>query len=70
VRFVYAALVAPGRANDIAAYRKARFNEMVQNLPISKFVFGGNAYVCSENLLTPFSGREKMILKRMHSIFT
>ena len=53
-RFVYA-LAAPGGANDIAAYRKTRFNEMVQNLPIRKFVIGDNAYVCSETLLTPFS---------------
>jgi len=46
-------------ANHIAAYRKTRFNEMVQNLPIRKFVIGDNAYVCSETLLTPFSGQEK-----------
>ena len=42
-RFVYAALAAPGGANDISAYRKKRFNEMVQNLPIRKFVIGDNA---------------------------
>ena len=58
-RFVYAALAAPGGANDIAACRKTRFNEMVQNLPIRKFVIGDNAYVCTETLLTPFSGKEK-----------
>jgi len=33
-RFVYAALAAPGGANDIAAYRKTQFSQMVQNLPI------------------------------------
>jgi len=59
MQIVYAALAAPGGTNDIAAYRKTRFNEMVQNLPIRKFVIGENAYVCSETLLTPFSGREK-----------
>jgi len=69
-RFVYAALAAPGGANDIAAYRKVYFSEMVQNLPIRKFVIGDNAYVCTETLLTPFSGKEKKILKRMHSTFT
>ena len=30
-----------------------------KKLPIRKFVIGENAYVCSETLLTPFSGREK-----------
>jgi len=29
-RFVYAALAAPGGANDIAAYRKTRFNEITK----------------------------------------
>jgi len=28
-------------------------------LPIGKFVIGENAYVCSETLLTPFSGVDK-----------
>jgi len=69
-RFVYAVLAVPGSANDIAAYRKTRINEMVQNLPIRKFVIGDNAYMCSETLLTLFSGRKEIILKRMHSIFT
>jgi len=58
-RFVYAALTAPGGANDIAAHRKINFSEMLQNLPIRKFVIGDNAYVCTETLLTPFSGKEK-----------
>jgi len=43
---------------------------MVQNLPIRKFVIGDNAYVCTETALAPFSGKEKKILKRMHSTFT
>jgi len=58
-RFVYAALAEPGGANDIAAYRKIQFSQMVQKLPLKKFVIGDNAYVCSETLLTPFSGLEK-----------
>ena len=69
-RFLYAALAAPGGANDIAAYRKINFSEMVQNLPIRKFVIGDNAYVCTETLLTPFSGKEKKDPERMHSTFT
>ena len=28
-------------------------------MPAGKFVIGDNAYVCSENLLAPFSGDEK-----------
>jgi len=57
-RFVYAALAAPGGANDIAAFRKTQCSKIVQNLPLRKFLIGDNAYVCSETLLTPFSGLE------------
>jgi len=32
---------------------------MVQKLPLRRFAIGDNAYVCSETLLTPFSGVEK-----------
>jgi len=55
----YAATAAPGGANDIAAIRKTGLCEMIQKLPPKKFVVGDNAYICSETLLTPFSGVEK-----------
>jgi len=58
-RFVFAALAAPGGANDISAFRKTELNTYIQNLPLGKYVIGDNAYVCTENLLTPFSGSEK-----------
>ena len=58
-RFIYAALAAPGGANDIAAFRKTTLFEMVQRLPLGKYIIGDNAYVCTEHLLTPFSGEEK-----------
>ena len=58
-RFVYVCVAAPGGINDIAAFRKTQLSEKIRNLPIGKFVAGDNAYVCSEHLLTPFSGDEK-----------
>ena len=67
---MYAALAMPGGANDIAAYMKTQFSQMVQNLPIRRFVIGDNAYVCSEGLLMSFSGWEKMNRQGMHLIFT
>jgi len=57
-RFVYAALAATVRANDIAAFKKIQFSQMIQKLPLRRFVVGENAYICSENLLTPSSGVE------------
>jgi hypothetical protein len=58
-RFIYAALAAPGGANDIAAYRSITLPEMIEKLPLGNYVLGDNAYVCSEHLLTPFPGDEK-----------
>jgi hypothetical protein len=58
-RFVYVCIAAPGGANDITAFRKSSLSSTVQNLPLGKFIIGDNAYVCSEHLLTPFSGDEK-----------
>jgi len=58
-RFVYAALAAPGGANNIAAFKNTKLSQMIQNMPLRRFVVGYNAYVCSETLLTPFSGVDK-----------
>lgn len=58
-RFVYAALAAPGGANDIAAYRKTSLAGYVESLPLGKYVIGDNAYVATEHLLTPFPGDQK-----------
>jgi len=32
---------------------------MIKKLPLRKFVISDNAFVCSENLLTPFSGLDE-----------
>ena len=58
-RFVSVCVAAPGGVNDIAAFRKTNLLQTIRNLPIGKFIIGDNAYVCSEHLLTPFSGDEK-----------
>ena len=56
---MYATVAVPGGANDIAAYTKTQFSQMVQKYSLRKFVTGDNAYVCSETLLMPSSGLEK-----------
>jgi len=65
-RFVYAAVAAPGGANDIAAFRKIQLSQMIQKLPPRKFVVGDNAYICSETLLTHFLVLRKRIQPKMH----
>jgi len=68
-KLVYAAVAAPGGANEIAAFRKIGLSQMIQKLPPRKFVVGDNSYVCTETLLTPFSGVKKIIQQKMHSTF-
>jgi DDE superfamily endonuclease len=51
--------VAPGGANDVTAYRKSTLPVLINNLPIGFYVIGDNAYVCSEHLLTPYSGKNR-----------
>jgi DDE superfamily endonuclease len=58
-RFVFASLAAPGGANDIAAFRRTGLSDLIEALPIGKYVVGDNAYICTEHLLTPFSGDQR-----------
>ena len=58
-RFLYASCAAPGGANDLRAYRCTTLASLVDALPPGKYVVGDNAYICSEKLLTPFSGSQK-----------
>ena len=37
---------------------KIQFSQMIQKMPLRRFVVGENAYICSETLLTPSSGVE------------
>jgi len=63
-RFVYAAVAVPG-----GAFRKTGLSQMIQKLPLRKFVVGDNAYVCSETLLTHFLVLRKRIQRKMHLTF-
>jgi hypothetical protein len=56
-RFVSVCIAAPGGSNDIAAFRKTPLAATLTKLPLGKYIVGDNAYVCSESLLTPFSGK-------------
>jgi hypothetical protein len=52
-RFISICIAAPGGTNDIAAFRKTPLQKNVHELPLGKYIIGDNAYICSENLLTP-----------------
>ena len=48
---------------------KRQLSLMIQKMPLRRFVVGDNAYVCSETLLTPFSGVEKDPSKDAFSLY-
>jgi len=56
--FISVCIASPGGCNDMAAFqRNPLLPEIVQQLPMGKYIIGDNAYCCSEHLLTPFSGK-------------
>ncbi len=57
-RFVYVSVSAPGRTSDVVALRKISLCQIIEDLPLGKYVIGDNAYVCTEHLLTPFPGEQ------------
>ncbi len=56
---IYAAVAAPGGTNDIAAFCKTSLHDLVERLPLSKYIIADNAYTCAEHILTPFPGKQK-----------
>jgi DDE superfamily endonuclease len=57
LKFLYVTMTTPGKTNDLKAYRFSQLSEMIERLPYGYFVGGDNAYVNSEHLIVPFSGR-------------
>jgi hypothetical protein len=54
--FVFVSVAAPGGTNDVAAYRKIAYAKYIEQLPPGRYVVADNAYICTEHLLTPYSG--------------
>ena len=57
--FTYASVAAPGGWNDLAVYRQLHIATEIERLPLGKYIIADNAYICTEHVLTPFSGPEK-----------
>jgi hypothetical protein len=60
-RFTYVCVAAPGGTNDVHAFAKTKLKQLVDDLPVGKYILADNAYVPTEHLLTPFSGSQKSI---------
>ncbi len=58
-RFLYVSSSAPGSTSDVVALCQTSLIQLIEDLPLGKYVLGDNAYVCSEHLLTSFPGAQK-----------
>ena len=58
-RFTYASVAAPGGWNDLAVYRNSSIAQQIEKLPLGKYIVADNAYICTEHVLTPYSGSQK-----------
>ena len=60
LRFLYFAVAAPGRTNDVRAFNRClSLRVWLQSLPAGYFVVGDNAYTLSNRMLVPFRGNQK-----------
>jgi hypothetical protein len=59
-RFLYVAIAAPGRSSDVVALQKTSLSQLIDSLPLGRYVIGDNAYVCNEHMLTPFPGVQRL----------
>ena len=58
-RFVYFSAGHPGSTNDSIAHRHSPFPDMLEKLPLRKYIIADNAYNATEHLITPFCGVNK-----------
>ena len=59
-RFTYFSVAAVGSTPDCVAFEKTDLPELLENLPYAYYLFGDCAYVCTNQLLVPFSGSQRM----------
>ena len=57
--FVYFSVTCPGGSNDSFAYYNCKLHDLIENLPEGFWVAGDNAYVLTEKLLVPYSGKQR-----------
>ena len=58
-KFTYFSVKCPGGTNDSFAFSNCKLNMLIENLPHGYWVAGDNAYVLTEKMLVPYSGRER-----------
>eukprot|EP00918_Siedleckia_nematoides_P104797 GHVU01228748.1.p1 GENE.GHVU01228748.1~~GHVU01228748.1.p1 ORF type:complete len:429 (-),score=19.71 GHVU01228748.1:184-1470(-) len=57
-RFIHVAVARPGGSSDLTAFNGSAVKPLIERLPHGRFVVGDNAYVCTETLITPYSGSD------------
>eukprot|EP00918_Siedleckia_nematoides_P006260 GHVU01013600.1.p1 GENE.GHVU01013600.1~~GHVU01013600.1.p1 ORF type:complete len:446 (+),score=19.66 GHVU01013600.1:210-1547(+) len=57
-RFTHLAVASPGGGSDINAFRNGHIRRLTDRLPMGRFVVADNAYICTDTVVTPFSGSD------------
>eukprot|EP00918_Siedleckia_nematoides_P084398 GHVU01185436.1.p1 GENE.GHVU01185436.1~~GHVU01185436.1.p1 ORF type:complete len:435 (-),score=16.09 GHVU01185436.1:448-1752(-) len=57
-RFTHMTVASPGGGSDITAFRNSEIRELTNRLPMGRFMVADNAYICTETVITPFSGSD------------
>ena len=63
-RFTSVSVLCPGGANDVRAYSASPLEEIIEGLPPGFYVLGDNAYICTDRMLTFYSGRNKFEMSK------
>ena len=58
-RFIYLSTEAPGGQNDVLAYNFSPLPEIIEALPLTRYIVADNAFTATEHVITPFSGADK-----------
>lgn len=56
LRFIFFAVVAPGKEHDARACLKTGLDEIIENFATGTCIVGDAAYCITENLIVPFTG--------------
>eukprot|EP00918_Siedleckia_nematoides_P032876 GHVU01071392.1.p1 GENE.GHVU01071392.1~~GHVU01071392.1.p1 ORF type:complete len:439 (+),score=38.18 GHVU01071392.1:879-2195(+) len=60
-RFIHLSVAQPGASSDITAFRGSAVRNSIGRLPLGRYIVGDNGYVCTERVITPFSGAEARV---------
>lgn len=69
VECIHVSVECPGATNDLTPYSHSNLKSLVSLISKNMYIAGDNAYVASDNLLTPLAGRAKSMWEKARLTF-